>query len=109
MLELPMDTRTDDGYPTEEFLEWIKSYNPNDIKLSDFLSRIKENWWDGDHSFTLKKARNGYKKLEMHTCGWSGNEEIIYALRSNLYFFSMFWRETHVGGHYYFRVNVKLL
>jgi hypothetical protein len=47
--------------------------------------------------------------LELHTGGWSGNEDIIYALEHGKSNFFMFFHEKwERGGHYYFEVAHNL-
>lgn len=109
MKNLPKITFTKDNYPTAEYLEWVASYRPDEINTSEFLDILKDNWVYNDWGFVFKKARNGVRTLELHTGGWSGNEEVIYVLRANAFFFPMFWKETHVGGHYYFSIKTEFL
>jgi hypothetical protein len=43
-------------------------------------------------------------KIELHTLGWSGNEDIIRELqKSSLWL--MHWSKTFAGGHYYFNLG----
>jgi len=39
---------------------------------------------------------------ELHTGGWSGNEEIIRAMQDNRVWWGMFWESSRRGGHYEF-------
>ena len=41
--------------------------------------------------------------LELHTGGWSGNEDIIDKLSDTL-FWMICWESTRRGGHYYFEI-----
>jgi hypothetical protein len=43
------------------------------------------------------------RKLELHTGGWSGNEEIISVLQNSM-FWVMYWQKSERGGHYYFEL-----
>ena len=46
------------------------------------------------------------KLLEIHTLGWSGNEEILPRLKNTTLWLLKF-RAQEAGGHYYFNVNDK--
>ena len=85
-------------YPTEKELKYIKRFKPG-IKNSfkPLIDHIQDIWhwpdyvkWDGDI-------------LELHTGGWSGNEDIIQALENTM-FWLLFWKATTRGGHYYFEI-----
>lgn len=95
-----------DGYPTQEFLEWIDDYNILFNGIHALVDAIEPNWRYGDKYFVKKKPRNGYFKLELHTGGWSGNEEILSALRSK-FMWNYFATEWKAGGHYYYKFPTK--
>ena len=84
-------------YPTEEQIKYIKEFDLLKKPVSELLDFIESIWEYGDWGF--KKEPH---KLELHTGGWSGNEDIIEALMHNFIFWSMYWNQTHRGGHYYF-------
>ena len=84
------------GYPEEHELEKIRDWSINDIV--GLVSYLHELWqyddyvkWDGE-------------TLELHTGGWSGNEDIIDALRETM-FWLMCWHRCERGGPYYFQVT----
>lgn len=87
-----------DGYPTEEELTKIREWPTDDIKgLFDFIE--DECWWTPEFGF----KRNG-EIIELHTGGWSGNEEIIDSIQHNKNLIWMFtWEESRRGGHYKFK------
>ena len=85
----------DDGYPTDETLARIRTWPCGDFDgLMAFINSI---WWQ---KYGWKEAR-GY--VHMSTGGWSGNEDIISALRENRVFWAMFWYSNKRGGHYIFK------
>jgi len=90
----------EDGYPEEEVLKKKREWDIVKDGYNDLIQLIRENWkFEGFGYFVLKG-----KNLELHTGGWSGNEDIIDALKHNL-FWSVFWMKTERGGHYYFELQ----
>ncbi len=90
------------GYPTEETLKHIRSF---DILKDDpiaFTEYLCENWVNGFPPEYDKEAGT----LQLSTGGWSGCESIISALKSSKKYptyWTMFWYQSRVGGHYWFR------
>ena len=111
MMELlPKDTLLDrDGYPTTEWLQFIKDYNPDEslpvMRFVEFV--LVDGWHLPDWGFKLHKRYKGVHKLELHTGGWSGNEETIDAILSNIHLthFWMRYVKWTCGGHYYFEIK----
>lgn len=101
-----------EGYPEEEELELIRKW---DIKDSfGLIKYIKERWayHDSIKETWIDDEFNKGKKLlriEFHTCGWSGNESLIYALLDNHIFKAFCYVEWHRGGHYYFEIKPHAL
>jgi hypothetical protein len=83
------------GYHTEEVLAQITNY---DLKngARGMVDLITSLWHWGDNQYSW----DGHT-LELHTGGWSGNEDIISALEPTL-FWMVYWRKSERGGHYYF-------
>lgn len=110
MTQLNIDYLDSEGYPTEEFLELLKTYKPSDeLPLIKFIKDVlRYGWYMEDWGFVLKKPYRGIQKLELHTGGWSGNEETIRALLSNIQFthFKMRYVQWRTGGHYYFEIQI---
>ena len=108
---LPPDVLLDvNGYPTEEWLEFIRNYIPdNSLPLLKFVSEILPyGWYMADWGFVLHRKYKGKIKLELHTGGWSGNEEVISAILSNkwLTHFKMQYVMRKAGGQYYCEITV---
>jgi len=86
-------------YPEESDLkqiqEWDVIHDP--FGLIKFIETI---CWCNAIRYKGKKIW----RVEFHTWGWSGNEEILYALRENQMFFTLYWEKSIKGGHYYFKV-----
>lgn len=97
---------TDDN-ELETLLERIKVFEP--ITFTEALSFIRDDvaaFWAYD-GFVLHNKYNGKVKFELHTMGWSDNEEIIEAILAN-WKLRMFlgYCKWERGGHYYFEVRV---
>ena len=91
-----------DRYPDDEDLEKLKNWNISREGLEGLLILIEELWSLFGWGYKIKGKRVKY--LELHTGGWSGNEEIIQALKYNYIFWSSYWQKSIRGGHYYFRI-----
>lgn len=117
-----------DGYPTDEELETIRTWGPKfqgsgrDIKqigdkpgwkywleLMEFIH--EECWYYPDWGWHEEEKKHNYfdhvvREYNISTGGWSGNEEVIMALRRNFLFWTMCWEQTRRGGHYIFQVDL---
>ena len=84
-------------------LEYIETYdcikNPEPC---DLIRAIKSMWKYADVGY-FKYDKNT-RILELHTAGWSDNEEIISSLEKNRFFWSLYWQKSERGGHYYFYI-----
>jgi hypothetical protein len=91
-----------DGYPTEETLGRIRAFNPLKDDPFDFVEYLCENWVNG-YPPDWNKAGD----LQLSTGGWSGCESIIAALKETPFpsFWSLYWYQSRVGGHYWFKVR----
>jgi hypothetical protein len=93
------DALDGNNYPTDEFLEWVKSYNTIKEPANELLQEVLlafqsagRAWVDNDvYSFA--------------TLGWSGNEEMIMALRENHLFWGMHWQSSERGGLHKFKLG----
>jgi len=107
---LPNHALDNNGYPTEELLEFIKSYEPDEsLSILNFVELVlKDVWHLSDWGFKLHRKYKGKRKLELHTGGWSGNEDIIKAIKQNMQLthFKMRLLEWKAGGHYTFEINL---
>lgn len=102
------DLLDSEGYPTEGLLEYIRAYRPSDeVPILAFLHDVIEPaWWMPDFGFKLSGKYRGKRELELHTGGWSGNEDIIRAMLSNIHLVAGHMKHTarQAGGHYYFEI-----
>ncbi len=92
----------ENDYPDEKSLKEIRKWDILKQGVQGLLDLVEENTNWPDWSFDIKGKR--VLRFEYHTGGWSGNEDVIGALQRNTLFFSMFWKKTEAGGHYYFRI-----
>ncbi len=101
-----MNLLDEEGYPTDEWLEFIRNYTPDKMPILVFIDTLADGWHFGDWGFRLYRRYRGRRRLELHTGGWSGNEEIIEAIKGNMYLthFKMRHVKWRIGGHYYFEI-----
>lgn len=97
-----------EGYPEQQELDKIRAWDYKDVFA--MLDYIAERWNYGDWLFKREwKYDDLYKRhelhLELHTGGWSGNEDIINAILENLWFKILWYAEWSRGGHYKFIIN----
>lgn len=88
------------GYPTEDELKFIIRWDTFKEGYQGLLEFIRDIWWSGDFGGFVWRG----KWLHLHTWGWSGNEDIIEALKGNPFWF-MFWYLSKRGGHYCFELH----
>jgi hypothetical protein len=89
----------EDGYPDDYDLKIIAEWDVLKQGYEGLLKCIGSIWWGGDCGGFKWRG----KWLELHTWGWSGNEDIIDALQKT-YFWSFFWKKSIRGGHYWFEL-----
>jgi len=92
-----------DGCPDEASLKAIKEWDILEQGISGLLELIWENtnWADRQIEVSGKTVI----RYVYHTGGWSGNEDVIEALRDNLLFWPFFWQKSTRGGHFYFKIE----
>jgi hypothetical protein len=86
-----------DGYPTQETEETITHW-PLFDGYHSLLAYVARAWKYPDY---FSNEGNDYR---ISTGGWSGNEELISALRQNVAFWAICWQSSARGGHYVFTV-----
>ena len=90
---------TEDGdYPDDEEIHRIKDWPLEDVMGLIYYTMDLWHWRD-----MARLSHGDPAILELHTCGWSGNEEIIDALMGTM-FWMMCWESSRRGGHYYFEI-----
>ena len=95
-----------DGYPTDGYLDWIKNYDTMKESGFDLLMDVVCHWWM-EYGVKVQRLYRGERKVYLSTGGWSGNEDIMGALRGNTLFWMQFYFSHQTGGHYVFRFKKK--
>lgn len=90
-----------DGYPDEDTIRKIQNWNFTEPK--EVIEFISEAWNKGYGS--VEESYPGVWVFS--TGGWSGNEDLIEALkRNNILYSVLSWRSLHLpGGLWIFAVN----
>lgn len=101
-----------EGYPTEETLEYLKNWcmwmEDGEVKMGQFfrtdcvqdlINFLKQIWYYDDGIVQHDKW------LEIHTVGWSGNEEIVEVLKGSILWWMNYFDMMQAGGHYYFKLD----
>lgn len=104
-LPRPRPEMDSDGYPTEETLRVIREWPiKSNYAVKDLCAYCREAWNWGKTMWGHKCGRDEFGKpwITVSTGGWSGNEDIVVALRENVIFWAMCWLESRRGGHYKF-------
>lgn len=96
------------GYPTEEWLDYIRNYQPDEsVPLTLFIDFLRDGWWMPDWGFHVTRKYKGECKLKLSTGGWSGNSEVIDALMSNIILMAhLRFVSKYAGGHYTFKFTI---
>jgi len=101
----------DREYPTEEELERIENWD-HTLPVMKLLDDIESLWhwseWGFKKYWGFNSLRRRVLKVELHTGGWSGNEEIIGALQKTV-FWNLYWEKSIRGGHYYFEIPKSMI
>lgn len=87
----------DDMYPSEEALQKIRNWEVgNENDFHDLMNFCKRLWYSPDYFCQEDDA------YHLITCGWSGNESIISAMKSNHMFWLLYWALSERGGYFIF-------
>lgn len=97
----------DDGYPTDEALKYIETFDWKEGDVNELFAFIKSIWnmyvWtESDVEDGRFNKINKYRRYEFSTGGWSGNEEIIRAFQRNSFLWDLCLESYRRGGHYVF-------
>ena len=88
-----------DGYPTEKTLKYIREWPiPTKTGGKELLEFCMEAWKYEEYAFEEKG------EYIFQTGGWSGNEDIISAMRDNHMFWMFCWYSSTRGGCHKFDI-----
>jgi len=88
-------------YPTEKELEQLATWPIR--ALADcqvVLTAAAELWWPPRPHDSLGQ----FPRAHFATGGWSGNEDVLTALKANAVFWALCWESSSVGGLHVFRL-----
>lgn len=88
----------DDGYPTEQTLEEVRTWEAGDGP--GLLTHLRAVWWNGETLVSPPVSEEDCWRFS--TGGWSGNEALIEAMLNNKMWFWLHWISSRRGGHYEF-------
>ena len=86
-------------YPSEADIKAIEEFKGKPL---DLASLVCTTWKYEDYA--KMTHRNGKTYLRLATGGWSGNEEVIYALQGTM-FWAVYWHRSTRGGLYEFIIE----
>lgn len=99
----------------DNYSEYHSDIELNQLKNWDILDahnlvdKLRDMWQYKDYFIENWGLDDIFKQpvliLELHTGGWSGNEDIIHSLKLHELFFTMWWWKSERGGHYYFEID----
>lgn len=96
-----MPTEAAEEYPSDEELLDIEEWPFADtIGLMEHVRRL---WAYSDHGYwDAHRREDGTMVYRVSTAGWSGNEDLIAALKKNQIWWLTCWFSSTRGGHYEF-------
>lgn len=93
-----------DGYPTEEELAEIRA----ETDVRKWFDLVRACWWCPEFGFHEVAGPEDVVTFRLSTGGWSGNEEVIAAMKENEHWlWKRAWESTRRGGHYEFVVGAE--
>lgn len=105
-----------DGYPTDSVLGVIESWDPFEKDPHELMAFIKRLWNYAEWAWNEEEVQDDFVMghfrpcIDYHisTAGWSGNEDLIGALKNNKHhFWAIHWKQSNRGGHYIIQIPIK--
>ena len=99
--QVTLDWIDEDGYPSDAAIKKITEWPCLDgLECLLFVKSL----WRWPNYAEKAVDRDGATHFQFATGGWSGNEELICALKSNRVLYSMFWKCSMSGGWHHYAV-----
>lgn len=97
----------DEGYPTQQFLDMISTWPyENTVDLFKTLHSVWQHRYLTFWTESVKDHTNDdVVHLHISTLGWSGNEDMMRALKDNYIVWGIHWYSHIRGGHYVFEFS----
>jgi hypothetical protein len=94
------------NYPSDDELKLVRDWQfqePGSFEV--FMAFVKSigNYWSDESVEVFGWEQKG-RTYYVSTGGWSGNEDILSAMRANQLFWLICWQEHRRGGHYVFEL-----
>ncbi|QOT19622.1 hypothetical protein [Paenarthrobacter sp. YJN-5] len=99
----PDELIDDDGYPTDEALNHLRTFNGTAEEMVAYVRSLMHNGRSMLEDYTNDYGRPE-KRLTLITGGWSGCESVIGTLSETM-FHLMFWESSHRGGKHTFNFS----
>ena len=112
-MTLPTTLELDEyGYPPDEWLASIRDARPTMAEAAQWMRETLPDLVDtvGYGRVTVEffpQAEHSAHELRIATGGWSGMEDLMSAVMSNIALV-YYWQSTHRGGLYVFQMPVKV-
>ena len=110
MIDLVPEVLLEDGNPTDEWLEFLERYTPDEsLPVLKLMQEIFPNGWLNANMLMsiFEDSEEDIYNLELHTGGYCANEDVIEAVIHNFNFTNseMSYIAWKRGGHYYFEIK----
>jgi hypothetical protein len=93
-----------EGYPTQEACDLITGWPP-EKGYTRLMDMVHDLWaYARAGGWTETPVADFGIQYEISTGGWSGNEDLIQALKQNHLFWASCWSSSQRGGHFIFIV-----
>lgn len=99
----PDELIDDDGYPTDEALNHLRTFNGTAEAMVAYVRSLMHNGRSMLEDYTDDYGRPE-KRLTLITGGWSGCESVVSTLNQTM-FHMMFWESSFRGGKHTYTLS----